>query len=79
MLAMPHRCSAGRTGIIPATPLTPMLVWRHVMQTGKDAGEAPVFVREYSSPLSSDPRFDVVRAASCQLNKLNLLVPPGRM
>lgn len=32
---------------------------RHA-KTGKDAGEAPVFVREFSSPLPNDPAFDVV-------------------
>jgi hypothetical protein len=32
------------------------------MQTGTEAGAAPVFVKEYQEPLPSEPRFDVVRS-----------------
>ena len=40
------------------------------MQTGTEAGAAPVFVREFQEPLPSDPRFDVVRFPACAVLRL---------
>ena len=56
--------------ILPSTlrSITLLLIAR--MQTGAEAGAAPVFVREFQEPLPSDPRFDVVRFPACVVSRL---------
>ena len=50
---------------MPSKPRLVSLLLIARMQTGTEAGSAPVFVRELQEPLPSDPHFDVVRFPAC--------------
>ena len=60
---------------LPFTPRSVSLVLIARMQTGVEAGAAPVFVREFQEPLPSDPRFDVVRLPACVVSRLISAAP----